>query len=371
MTIFGVEWNELRLEHVERFLADAGPEPLLWEAKGTELRRDVVRVQVCGFANSHDGGFLVLGANQTEGGWALSGVKFDHDPPTWITDVVGGGNVTPYPDGLDTRAWETTDGYHVAVVRVPPVATPPCMTHGRVYERVSGKTIAVTEPLRLAALFERGDQARALAQAKAQRLAVAIIRRYRGHLASESATQFGLGLAAAGYLPDISSRLFSRQFESGAISSMQTVLTHDQVTRTHVPPIRGDVSQSSRSFESYAHDQLGYTWTTWITWDGAVAIYWTHAGREPEIEGICSGPLREASHCLEEILSMLGPQGPRYMQLEIVGPRFHLDENVPPDETTTVTRGPVDPGVGDTVIASIARELRRATGEMVYEPGEL
>jgi hypothetical protein len=59
------------------------------------------------------------------------------------------------------------------------------------------------------------------------------------------------------------------------------------------------------------------------------------------------------------------------MQLEIVGPTFHPDQNVPPDATATVTRGPLDPGVTDTVIESIARELRRATGEMVYELGEL
>ena len=53
VTIFGVSWAELQVDHVRRFLADAGPEPLLWEAKGTELRADVIRVQVCGFANSH------------------------------------------------------------------------------------------------------------------------------------------------------------------------------------------------------------------------------------------------------------------------------------------------------------------------------
>jgi hypothetical protein len=215
VTIFGVDWNDLALEHVQRFLTDAGSEPLLWEAKGTELHRDMLRVQVCGFANSHDGGFLILGANKADGGWSLDGVAFDHDPTTWIADIVGGGHIAPYPHGLDTRAWATAEGRHVAVVRVPPVATPPCMTHGRVYERVSGKTIAVTEPLRLAALFERGEQARASAQAKAERLAVATVRRYQGHLAPESATQFGLGVAAAGYLPDISSRLFSAPFESG------------------------------------------------------------------------------------------------------------------------------------------------------------
>ena len=37
---------------------------------------------------------------------------------------------------------------------------------------------------------------------------------------------------------------------------------------------------------------------------------------------------------------------------------------VPP---TVVGRGPLPPGVNRTVLESIERELRRATGEMVYE----
>ena len=99
--------------------------------------------------------------------WTLDGLAFPSDPTTWISEVVGNGGVNPYPDGLDTRAFRVAGDRLVAVVSIPPVSTPPCNTGGRVYERVSGRTIPVREPLRLAALFERGDQARIAASTRA------------------------------------------------------------------------------------------------------------------------------------------------------------------------------------------------------------
>lgn len=39
MTIFGTPWADLDLEEVQTYLDQADDEPLLWEAKGTELKR--------------------------------------------------------------------------------------------------------------------------------------------------------------------------------------------------------------------------------------------------------------------------------------------------------------------------------------------
>jgi predicted HTH transcriptional regulator len=205
VTIFGVHWEDLGLADVERFLAEAEPEPLLWEAKGIEAKAGEVPRQVCGFANSHDGGFLIIGAAQNDDeSWTLDGVEFNDEPPTWVANVIGNGSVNPYPDGLDTKSWATSDGKHVAVVRVPPTPTPPCNANGTVFERVSGRTISVREPLRLAQLFARGDQARTGAQAKADEAARSMLiegQELRLHVPTN--IQFGLGLAAAGYLwPD-------------------------------------------------------------------------------------------------------------------------------------------------------------------------
>ena len=67
MTIFGVPWEELTLEHLSDFLHDGASEPLLWDAK-RELSKSGIRAQVCGFANGYETGYLILGADQAKDG---------------------------------------------------------------------------------------------------------------------------------------------------------------------------------------------------------------------------------------------------------------------------------------------------------------
>ena len=118
------------------------------------------------------------------------------------------------------------------MVWVPPTPTPPCNAHGTVYERVSGRTISVRESLRLAQLFARGDEARIEAQAKADAAAKRMLiagrelRRY-----APLNIQFGLGLAAPGYLADISARLFSEAFEGRVFACIDSL---DQARRSLV-----------------------------------------------------------------------------------------------------------------------------------------
>lgn len=156
MTIFGPAWEALELEHLEAFFEGADDEPLLWEAKGTHLNKKEVRLQVCGFANSHEGGYLILGADAVEGTWRLNGVSFPDEPATWISTVIGDLDVgvRPMPD-FDVKAWEAPCG-HVAVVPINPTSTPPCIANGTVYERIPGKTQTVRDPLRLAAHLVAG-----------------------------------------------------------------------------------------------------------------------------------------------------------------------------------------------------------------------
>ena len=133
MTIFGPEWDELTLQDVQAYLDQAEDEPLLWEAKGTRIDKNEVRTQVCGFANSHEGGYLILGADKTDDGWKANGVAFDGEPTTWLSDVIGDPErgVRPRPD-FDIRAWPADNG-HVAVIRIRSTSTPPCIANGTVY----------------------------------------------------------------------------------------------------------------------------------------------------------------------------------------------------------------------------------------------
>jgi hypothetical protein len=107
VTIFGVSWQKLGLEHVERFLEGAGREALTWEAKGTELRADQVTKHVGGFANAADGGYLLLGFEPVDDEWRTSGLDFPGgDPPVWISNVVRT-TLRPRPR-IDVRDWDVS-----------------------------------------------------------------------------------------------------------------------------------------------------------------------------------------------------------------------------------------------------------------------
>jgi hypothetical protein len=379
VTIFGVSWNALDLEHVKRFLRDAGPEPLLWEAKGTEIKPGEIREQVCGFANSHDGGYLVLGAEQREdASWALLGVEFPADPTTWVSDIVGHGGVSPYPEGLDTRAWPVADNRHVAVVWIPPTPTPPCNTRGTVYERVSGKTISVREPLRLAALFQRGDQAAELARTTADRGARWALSRLKGGFEWDGRhIQFGLGYAAAGYRPDLRTRLFTRHLEDQARSVIATVLNEDTISGVlEEPPA---VGQGFRRFEVRASHRMGEWWSIELSWMGGISIGWRSAVNNTRVDLVVDGPLRRAYIAAVQFGEALGTQGSRYLRVAVAGAMFPPN---PPDDPVAEALRPLGPAPGPVIsrgplvgdehaldLAGVGRELNRAVGWMEYEPG--
>jgi hypothetical protein len=253
VTPFGPDWENLTLEALKEFLRDAPAEPLLWECK-RELRAPSLSKAVCGLSNGHDTGYLILGAEPADGeGWQLTPIAFPNgDPSSAITDMLAGGGVTPYPDGLDVREFPADNG-HVVVVRVPPVATPPSNVGGTVYERVSGKTIPVTDPARLAALFARGDAARATAQANAQRAAQANLL-----VEPSPAAQFSLGLAATAYRPDIASRLFTEPFLADVRSVIAETVAFDPLVGRQ-PIFVVEVTQDSATIGTNATHRMGWT----------------------------------------------------------------------------------------------------------------
>ena len=119
----GKSLHELRVDDVRSLLDDTRAEPLHWEAKGVELKPGEVRKQICGFANSHDGGYLILGTHVTGGKWVIDGLSFpDGDPPAWVSNVARG--VQPYPENLDTHTIPVAEDRLVAVVWIPSTPTP-------------------------------------------------------------------------------------------------------------------------------------------------------------------------------------------------------------------------------------------------------
>jgi hypothetical protein len=366
MTVFGPDWDDLTLEDLDAFLQHAPPEPLLWEAK-EELRAQSVRKQVSGFANGHEIGYLILGAKQRDDGtWSLDGLKFPNaDPPDAITNILANGGVTPYPDGLDVRAFSLGDDKHVAVMRVPPAPAPPCNTGGTVYERVSGKTIPVTDPLRLAALFDRGDGARERAAATAADAAHAALLLGRSHPPGD--VQFALGLAADGYGCNLNTRPFTQQFHEGVRSSMVSVLAgNDPLVGPAGPVTMPAITQDAVLQRIEPTHRLGWSWLVRVSRDGAVGIHWTVQVQQTSLDEMVGDQIRRAWSSADEVLNMLAPDGGRYLHIIAAGGEYAPNEDGP-REPPELARGPLTSGLSEPMLASIQRELERATGLFAFE----
>ncbi len=360
MTVFGPAWDQLTLHDLEALLKDAPSEPLEWEGKA-DFNAGSVRKQVCGFANSHGGGYLVLGVGrEPDDSWALNGATFPNgDPPSDVTDVIVNGGVVPYPDGLRVREFKTTSGKPVVVVHIRPTATPPCMTGGSVFERVSGKTIPVTDPTRLASLFDRGDTARQAGVSSAERISRRVLLDARTDATN---VQFALGLAVPGGPLDLTPRLFTSDFHATALTRLSEVLIDEPMNHPREPRIIPSMTQFECVYRVEASDRrLGYDWLAYVSREGAVGVHWTMATQQITVTSLVGGgsPLDRAWQFAHQILYDLGLHAPRYLHL-IVGAPF------PPSELPRVARGGVlEPT--EYALASVERELRRAGGEMIFE----
>jgi hypothetical protein len=373
LTIFGPPWDELSLAHVQSYLDEADDEPLLWEAKGTKLKADEVRRQVCAFANSHEGGYLILGAEKAVGednvsSWVLPGVPFPDEPIMWVTNVVSDleAGVRPRPD-FDVRPWEAPNG-HVAVVRVAPTSTPPCITNGTVYERLPGKSQTVRDPARLAELFSRGDDARRAAAARADRAAQLVMNNwlegdpdvFGAQPEPEEALpeddsehiRFAVGVAATGNSPDTAGRLFQADFAE----AIQTRLRE----RAQLPGLPAGVYSGPPAYVFWSQDAL--TWRHRATGlidatrvvraasDGSAAAGEVVATEDVLPKHFADIQLAPAWRLADQLLERLGGFGDVYVTVLIAGGRFRMRRD---RGRIVIRRGPLLPGVEDDHVASV------------------
>jgi len=365
MTIFGTPLSELTLDALQEFLGAAEDEPLLWEAKGTTLQTRAVRRAACGFANGVDPGYLLLGASATEGGWALDGVEFPDEPPVWLSKVLRGG-LQPVPT-FDVSPLAVDDKKDVAVVRIQPVATPPCFDRGTIFERLPGETVRVKDPMRLSELYARGDVARRNASLAADEAADTLAgdRGLPGF--DPGRMRFALALAATGHPPDIGSRLFSEVFERSLTNSARDWLVPPKGTPA---PFTARVShgftQSSRYVDavnpqSAAGEQY---WHVRAIWNGVVVVHFLHEDHYLPTGRLAEGPIRDAWNAASELLDALGGYGPTHMALRL---DTALPSKVSERRQVKVARGPLEDPASDELLSSVERELRRAFGDAAYE----
>lgn len=366
MTVFGPAWADLELEHVEAFLEqDAEDEPLLWEAKGTKLDRHEIRKQVCGFANSHEGGYLILGAKRQGERWALDPLEFPEEPAPWINKLIRDGGVRPIPD-IDTRPFPAGNGRHVAVVRVDRVASPPCNARGTVYERVSGETIPVRDPQRLADLFARGDQAHRVAEMTAFEAAKsAFYEAGKDSTYEETHVQFAVGLSCIGRANDIGARLFTSVLEERATAGARDLVASGPFSPM-VDPQWGQTRLVARSQSGGFADRAAIVMAKW---DGSVAVYDRIATEYTVVESLVDHRVSLAWEIARDLQGLLGGFGDSYLALLVMpAPIRAQATDSSSGQWVRVTRGPTGIDPTRAQLASIRRELERAAGARTYEP---
>jgi hypothetical protein len=369
MTLLGPALHDLSLGDLQSFLDDADSEPLLWEAKGTKADPHMVRKEVCGFANGRQTAFLILGAEKQGRTWVLNGVDLDGDPPAWVSRVIAGG-LRPQPV-VDVRSIEVSDGKHVAVVEVPPVAMPPCICRGTVYERVSGQTVAVKEPLRLSDLYGRGDSSRSQARKASADVALELFDDRSLPGAGDPWPRVAVAVAATGLPSDVGAVLFSRQFESDFMDVVKANFTAGRAPTpaAYGPTFSDGFEQSNRFIDCVDHH--GHTrslyWHARAVWNGTVGVYaaWEIDSVFPEhVAEILIEPTWLTAAALVE---KLGGFGPTYTQILVDGKTALKGRDGGSMPLTRLSRGPTEATVSRSEFASVYRELRRATGLPIYE----
>jgi hypothetical protein len=359
--LFGVAWHDVSLDDVRVFLEQAEDEPLLWEAKGTVAEPAHVRKAVGGFANSHEGGVLILGASQSRRKWDLDGVQVPDEPPTWVSSVVHAG-VRPAP-AIDVRSFSVGSGRHVVLVYVPPLADPPCVVRGTVYERVPGRTIPVKDPQRLQDLYARGERAHAAAFVRAKRVATYL-------LALDDDTplrrhcRVAVGIAHLSVpQPAATDVLFSPAFSEQAMAVVRRHVRHPSV------PLEGDVKGirgQDAVIVNGGDPSERLMWRLRASWDGAVALGHVPCDPSREVLSFVREHIESAWREALSLAGVLGASGPHYAVVLLAGGQWAYKAHVDgaSSHAAMVSRGPIaSPDQLANEIESVSREVERIEGQ--------
>lgn len=358
---FRTPWDDVTVEVVEAFLADAGEEGLTWEAKGgaREPHREAVRKGVCGFANGI-GGFFIIGAERSADGWSLPGVEFRADEAgTWLSSVIAEG-LRPVPF-FDAKVFDRLDGRHAALVRVDELLGGPCVTStGVVYQRVSGQTLPVTDQRVLTELVDRGRAARTEAEALALRASLRALQE-PAVLAAEAA-QFSVAICPVQGSDDKAHVLFSESFARSFVELVGARLQPDSMMRY---PAKSAVEQDClRAWPTSR--ELGQCWTATAYWDGAVSAVYATSSSDFNISEIVARA-RRAWSVLVSLAADLGGSGAAHVVVTVRPEHAAVSsQRLAPRTPTrrwTELREP-----GEDELSAVERELRRGFGELVWEP---
>ena len=361
-SFFGTPWDAVTAAVVEAFLADAGDEGLLWEAKGHgEPHRNSVLKAVCGLANSA-GGFLILGAERASGAaWTLTGVEFrSAEPGTWLSSVIASG-LHPKP-WFDIKLFERDDGRVAAVVAVEPVAAPPCITAtGVVYQRVVGQTLPVTDQRVLADLMARGRAVRAQAEALAVRAAARALAEPSAQSADESL--LSVAICPTQGAEDKAAVLFSEGFAEHVREVVGEKLQVDPMVRY---PVRAAAEQDS--VVAYpASSESHRSWTAAVYWDGSVSAVYTTPTPELVVSDLIPR-VNQAWRTLVGLAEAAGGVGEAHLAINVGAEHPSVGNHRGPHPRHPVRRWTLLTEPTTEELGSVQRELQRGFGQTAWEP---
>lgn len=369
-SVFDVPFDQLAVEHVRAFLAEAEEEGVIWEAKadgpdgsGKRLRPEHVRNGVCGLANQLGGYFVVGAAQDGERRWQLVGVAERGESGLWLDRALRG--LRPAPR-YRHRVFALDGGRWAAVIEVEPLTQTPCMTaDGQVFERVSSETVRVTDPARLAELMARGRFARENAEALAERAARDIGQRRGQQVGGVSLT---FALAAASYEEDIGSRLFHSRFVGQLDDAFDTRLFREVGLQVRAPAQTDHTVR--QSFVQRVFELGEVKWLVRAQWDGVVVVAPIIIGSVLKHGSLFDLVLLPAWRVAADLVGALGGYGDARAHLHIEARAKHASmgdfyRGLPGSVTLTRWCDVAEPD--SDLIGSVQRELQRAAGLWSFE----
>jgi hypothetical protein len=248
------------------------------------------------------------------------------------------------------------------VIGVEALTQTPCITlDGQVFERVSSESVCVTDPVRLAALLSRGQQARERAQAQAAQ-AVRVLQ-------EGDAQQLGVivtrGLAAASYEDDVGSRLFHSRFRAQLDDAFEDRLFGERSLPRRTPADGDHAIWQSYMERGYSIGEVA--WRARARWDGAVGVSATLTGSILKHGSFLDFVLLAGWRLAADLVAALGGYGDARMHLAIE--KRAIDQQLGdfyrglPGLTELTRWADVAEPSGD-LVGSVQRELQRAAGSL-------
>jgi hypothetical protein len=372
--IFDKPLDQLTLDDVRAFLNEAGHEPLTWEVKGDEregrwIRAPQVLQAVCAFANSDRGGVLLIGGHKRRGpvGWDFPGLLAPHgEPGPILENWLRTGFVRPPRTQVAT--W--VEGEHVAAaIAVWPTSDPPCVTRdGQVFQRTSGESVTVRDPVVLARLVDAGRGAWEGATARVDRATRRLLEYHDDRPAEMQAGQetpfYAPTIARAVSSTGLPENVGLLPFVDGTAQTLAAVAdqlphdpTFDSNQRWHW------VDQDTHAWTVSRRER---TWTVMVHREGTAGVaYGTRFSGPITDLGGEQGPIclmwSTAVDLLQRVFDAAG-RGRMRLRVEGDAERFRGNNLIVVERAIELA----DPSATD--VASVIRELQRAAGEKAMEP---